>query len=516
MEGRPRSASIRRLPEALAATLAVVGLPIAAVSLLRSVGLISGLLPLIAAGVGLSLATSYVGGAIWARRRGAGDTVFADLMLWGWLRRWRAERQLVSVVRMLGLRESRGDQPLELSTDRRVRLLAQLAASLEARSPETHGHSRRVARHAVAIAKRMGLPPEEVARIRTAASVHDAGKLYLPDGIVDKPGALTDAEFAVVKRHAELGAGMLSGLEDPELARIVRHHHERIDGAGYPAGLAGDEIPLGARIVAVADTFDAITSTRPYRSARRHRDALAVLAKEAGTQLDAAAVRAFRGYYSGLRPVALWSLALNGPRQLLATLGNELRLGNVAVTAQATAATAATVVAGSVAVHGPATGEREASPVTVAGPVFASSSLGEDDAEPQRSPDTPPTGGQRSPQSGGRPPLPPSAGSEQRPLVDPGTRESTSDTGQGSGGDEPQKPERETDGGGSGADSTDSSRSPTRAVAKELEPVRSTVDSVEATVSETVTNTVAATTEAVESVTEPVDSALPDVPLGRR
>jgi HD-GYP domain-containing protein (c-di-GMP phosphodiesterase class II) len=111
--------------------------------------------------------------------------------------------------------------------------------------------------------------------------------------IINKPGPLSEGEYAMVQVHAEAGAEMLADL-DPELAPIVRHHHERFDGGGYPDGLAGEEIPLGARVVAVADTFDALTSSRPYRSARRRRQAMALLVAEAGTQLDPRVVQAFR------------------------------------------------------------------------------------------------------------------------------------------------------------------------------------------------------------------------------
>lgn len=232
-------------------------------------------------------------------------------------------------------------------------LLKRLAGALESRDPYTHGHSRRVARHAAATAKRMGLPREQVARIRTAASVHDIGKLETPTEIVRKPGRLSEEEFAVVKRHAAAGAELVGGLGDEELTRIVRHHHERIDGNGYPDGLAGDRIPIGARIVAVADTFDAVTSTRPYRAARRHREALELLSAEAGAQLDPDAVRAFRAYYSGLRPTALSALALNGPRQLFASLADQLRLGGATVAAKGAAVTAVALGVGSVAVHSP-------------------------------------------------------------------------------------------------------------------------------------------------------------------
>lgn len=354
MGGSPTSASIGRLPSVLAATFAVVGAPILVVSLLRASETVVSFVLLAAIGTGLSVAAAAAGAALWSKRAAGGDTVFDDLMLWGWLRRRRQERLLASAERLLGSLGAAGaDRATTPSLGRRVGLLKRLAGALESRDPYTHGHSRRVARHAAATAKRMGLPREQVARIRTAASVHDIGKLETPTEIVRKPGRLSEEEFAVVKRHAAAGAELVGGLGDEELTRIVRHHHERIDGNGYPDGLAGDRIPIGARIVAVADTFDAVTSTRPYRAARRHREALELLSAEAGAQLDPDAVRAFRAYYSGLRPTALSALALNGPRQLFASLADQLRLGGATVAAKGAAVTAVALGVGSVAVHSP-------------------------------------------------------------------------------------------------------------------------------------------------------------------
>jgi putative nucleotidyltransferase with HDIG domain len=187
-----------------------------------------------------------------------------------------------------------------------ARELDRLAAGLDRRVTGSAGHSRRVALYAAGVAKRMGLSPQRVARIRRAGALHDIGKAHTPAEIVNKPGPLSDEEFAVVRRHAMVGGWIVARLGDEELAAIVRHHHERLDGAGYPDGLAGDEIPLGARIVAVADTFDALASSRPYRPAKHSDEALELLEAEAGAQLDPDAVTAFRGYYSrhaGLRRV---------------------------------------------------------------------------------------------------------------------------------------------------------------------------------------------------------------------
>jgi putative nucleotidyltransferase with HDIG domain len=177
------------------------------------------------------------------------------------------------------------------------------------RNPHTHGHCRRVARHAERIARAMHLGAAEVAEVRTAALIHDVGKVYTPADILHKPGPLTDEEFEVIKRHCVDGADMLSPVRDSRLAAIVRHHHERLDGSGYPDGLEGEEIPLAARIIAVADTFDAITSHRPYRRARSQQDGLAVLAAEAGGALDPDAVEAFLHVYSPRRAIASASLS---------------------------------------------------------------------------------------------------------------------------------------------------------------------------------------------------------------
>lgn len=187
--------------------------------------------------------------------------------------------------------------------------LGQLVAGLEARAPGTAAHSRRVSRYAAALARELDLPRRQITRIRQAAAVHDIGKLEMPAGIVNKPGPLAASEFEIVKRHAIAGARIVLRYGHAELAPIVRHHHERYDGHGYPDGLAGEEIPLGARIVAVVDTFDAITSDRPYREAVGHREALGLLRAEAGAQLDPGVVAAFCEYHCGPRAVLFNALS---------------------------------------------------------------------------------------------------------------------------------------------------------------------------------------------------------------
>jgi putative nucleotidyltransferase with HDIG domain len=154
----------------------------------------------------------------------------------------------------------------------------------------------------------LGLPREQVALVRRAGAIHDVGKLEMPAEILNKPGPLDAAERSTIERHAGLGAAMIAAAGEEEVARIVRHHHERFDGAGYPDGLAAEEIPLGARIVAVADTFDALTSDRPYRSAGSRRDALELLAAEAGSQHDPEVVRAFCSHCFGARGIFIRAL----------------------------------------------------------------------------------------------------------------------------------------------------------------------------------------------------------------
>jgi len=169
--------------------------------------------------------------------------------------------------------------------------LSRLVQRLEERHPRTHGHSRRVAAFSAAIAVELGLAPQTVNKIHSAALLHDIGKISTPAAIIDKPGSLSGDEYVEIKRHPEAGARMVEPLGDPELAAIVRHHHERFDGCGYPANLHGFEIPLGARIVAVADTLDALVSPRPYRLPTSKRRALEMLREAAGSQLDPTVVR---------------------------------------------------------------------------------------------------------------------------------------------------------------------------------------------------------------------------------
>jgi response regulator RpfG family c-di-GMP phosphodiesterase len=170
-----------------------------------------------------------------------------------------------------------------------------LARALEAKDAYTRGHSIRVSRYAVGTARRLGFADGIVDSIRLGGELHDIGKIGTREAVLHKPGSLTAEEFRQITEHPLLGEKMLSPLarELPEVLRIVRFHHERLDGRGFPDGLRGEKIPMEARIVAVADTFDAITTRRPYRESRSPEDAVAELRRVAGTQLDPEAVEAF-------------------------------------------------------------------------------------------------------------------------------------------------------------------------------------------------------------------------------
>lgn len=310
-EGSAPTRLLRYLPLVVLTTVSVVVLPAVLVAAFLPRGSSLLMVASTASAVALSVAIASLEAALWTRRSGSRDLVFADLMLWGWLRRCWTERRLAQARALY-------DSARKAGPAVSIELLEELSKRLEARDAYTHGHNQRVARHAKRIARAMHLSATEVAKIRTAATVHDVGKIYTPREILNNPGRLTDREYAIVKLHAGDGADMLAAVGDPEITTMVRHHHERIDGHGYPDGLAGSNIPLGARIIAVADTFDAITSSRAYRSAGTHKKALDILSQQAGSQLDGAVVSAFLGCYSARRSVAWFAFAAVVPQRIFA------------------------------------------------------------------------------------------------------------------------------------------------------------------------------------------------------
>ena len=186
------------------------------------------------------------------------------------------------------------DRALRSLEDSYRATLRALAAALETRDHETHGHSERVVSFSLRLGRELGLGGEELRALEFGALLHDIGKIGVPDAILHKPAKLTEEEWACMRKHPLLGRQILRGIEFLEgAARVVGQHHERWDGSGYPAGLRGEQIDLCARIFAVADTFDAITSDRVYRRGNTYEAALAELRRFAGRQFDPRAVEAF-------------------------------------------------------------------------------------------------------------------------------------------------------------------------------------------------------------------------------
>ena len=177
-----------------------------------------------------------------------------------------------------------------------------LVKTIEMKDHSTAAHTWRVVFYARAMAEASGMHPDMIKRLTIGAALHDIGKIDIPDGILQKPGKLTDDEFTIIKAHTTLGHERLRrmGEEDPILLDLVRHHHERVDGKGYPDGLQGEQIPTVAKYFAVIDTFDALTSVRPYRKevgAQAAEKALIELKNGIGTRYAAEAVEMFEDLY---------------------------------------------------------------------------------------------------------------------------------------------------------------------------------------------------------------------------
>jgi len=169
-----------------------------------------------------------------------------------------------------------------------------MAQALDARDKYTAGHSDRVSINSTVIAEAMRLAPEEIEIIRIGARLHDIGKIGIPDTVLQKPGKLTEDEYALIRLHPQIGKKILEKVERlQKYLPIVELHHEDYDGGGYPYGLNGQSVPVGVRIVHVVDVFDAITSDRAYRKARSREDMVAIMSSESGKQFDPAVLAAF-------------------------------------------------------------------------------------------------------------------------------------------------------------------------------------------------------------------------------
>jgi putative nucleotidyltransferase with HDIG domain len=242
---------------------------------------------------------------VWAEAAGADLKQTAALYVAGYLltvvasgRPWLAAAMMIPVA------------GIQLSLQRSLQLMGQTIAAVESmadvvdrRDPYTFQHSQSVAEHAVRIARQLRLADAEVELIRLAARVHDLGKIEVPDEVLHKQGRLSAEEFELMKKHPRTGAEILAKFPEYRRGReLVLSHHERLDGLGYPRGLAGDGIQLGARIIAVADSWDAMTSDRPYRKALEGEVALGELMRGRGTQWDPRVVDAFAETLPGAHP----------------------------------------------------------------------------------------------------------------------------------------------------------------------------------------------------------------------
>lgn len=208
--------------------------------------------------------------------------------------------QMSGAVRKLNSHAASLAQDVEAATrsllDREAEMIFRLSLAVEYRDSDTGGHTVRVANYSRMIAEELGLSPGACRDIYLASPLHDVGKVAVPDAILLKPGRLDPEEFAVIREHAAIGERILGGSTSSLVAlagEIAGSHHERWDGTGYPNGLGGRLIPLPARIVAIADVFDALTTERPYKSAMLPQDAFAYVEAESGRHFDPACVRAF-------------------------------------------------------------------------------------------------------------------------------------------------------------------------------------------------------------------------------
>src|SRR5437899_3343671 len=183
---------------------------------------------------------------------------------------------------------------VQQTSDLHLATIEALARAIDAKDQTAHTHIRRVQVYAAGLARAFGLQDPDIQGIKTAALLHDIGKLAVPEHILSKPGPLTQEEFQKIRIHPQVGAEIIAAVPFPyPVAPLVMSHHERWDGKGYPHGLSGNDIPIGARILTIVDYFDAVTTERPYHRALSHENALGLLKHEAGRALDPALVPQF-------------------------------------------------------------------------------------------------------------------------------------------------------------------------------------------------------------------------------
>jgi HD-GYP domain-containing protein (c-di-GMP phosphodiesterase class II) len=226
----------------------------------------------------------------------------ANLYVEGFLR--REESGPDSVEEMMGMLERLSNSVRPEHREEALRdAIRSLTRAAETREMHCVGHGEQVARYAELLGAEMGMPAEELADLVFAAAVHDVGKIAVPEDILNKAGPLTEDQYRVVKTHVEVSARILSVLPNGERARLMAaHHHERFDGGGYPAGLRGEQIPLGARILAVAEAYVNMTLDRPYATTRSSAEALAEMERLSGAQFDGLLVRLLMKQLKDLSP----------------------------------------------------------------------------------------------------------------------------------------------------------------------------------------------------------------------
>ena len=330
---------------------------------------------LAAVAVAASSAVAWVGARIWRRSTGSTGLPYSELMLWTWIRHRRAERELVANAQRLGLnRTGEFVAASPLSNEEELAVLYRLNAALELKDAYTLGHSRRVERHSYRIALQLGLPAAEIEALRMAAKLHDIGKLVVPDAVLTKSGRLDDHERELINQHSAAGAKILSVLDRPDIVAAVRHHHERWDGGGYPDGVSGADIPLMARVIAVADTYDAITSSRPYRDRGSRRRAIKVIREERGAQFDPEVADSFLRTLHQHPALPLLAFLVTAPQRLFEKLSSLIsnttsQLASTAAGVTGVALVAAASVSGAVAPAERSPAERSPATITAASSV---------------------------------------------------------------------------------------------------------------------------------------------------
>lgn len=248
----------------------------------------------VVASVVLTAGAAIGGAALWAGQPESASLSFGDLMLWNWVRHHSAERTLIEAMRVLGYdRAGHRVGPSSAEPKEQLRAMSAMATALDAQSSYTLGHSRRVEAHARKVAAALELPPRSVEELALAAALHDLGNIAVPETILRKAGELSGPERSEIERHVLLGAQIVGLTGSDAVAAGIRHHHERWEGTGYPDAIAGAQIPLYARVVAIAEAYDAMTSARPYRHGFGTRDAIGILRAEAGGQFDPELVEVF-------------------------------------------------------------------------------------------------------------------------------------------------------------------------------------------------------------------------------